>query len=165
MPKRQSKFMQWLHKHYEAYLSKKQTEGGFCPEWVNEAIKAASADPDGTGFARAGAEMLARTCQQVWQNDPAPEQLELFSVSGIEVLPSYTFADPNTDGGYRRVAARWATPRHAQGDQFNTEDKAREATMAARRKAVDVAGLFAAAHGDPDVLLWNLRDGQQQQAA
>lgn len=165
MPKQPSKFMQWVHRHYEAYLERKKTEGGWCPQWVTEALKDATADPEGSGFAMAGLEMLARTCQGVWQDDPGPEQGDLFSVAGVEIQPSYTFADPSKPGGYRRVAGRWATPRHAQDDQLNTQDKAAEAANAARRKGVNVARIFAASRGDPDVLLWNLRDGQDKQAA
>jgi hypothetical protein len=103
-------------------------------------------------------ELLAALGENVWHRDPPPQQFELFSVGGVEVLPSYTFTDKAVPGGFRRVSSRWATPRQVTRDALVADVKANEAVLAATRKRENAARIEGRV-GDTDALLWDHRDG------
>lgn len=158
-PPRRAAFMEWMKAHYETYIDDQETEGGWCEEWVTLLIKDALADTTKSGAYDALAELIARTGRGHWHNDPPPEQFDLFTVAGIGVQHSYTFGDITVPGQFRRVSARWAATRHVIEDAIVARSKADEADAAARRKADEAAAIMARAAGDPDKLIWDIRDG------
>jgi hypothetical protein len=150
--------MSWLTEHYLAYLEAQKTDGGTCSEWVTTALADAMKNPAKSGWDKARAEMFTQTARGLWDNEPEPEQFDLFTVVGIKIEPTYAFRDPLDEHTYRRVVARWATARHATADAIIAREKADESVLAAVRKANAAAELMARAGGDPDALLWDLRE-------
>jgi hypothetical protein len=158
-PPRRASFIHWMKSHYDQYLDEQETEGGWCEDWITRLIRDALADTGKSGAYDALAELIARTGRGHWHTDPPPEQLDLFSVAGIDVQHSYTFVDATVPGQFRRVTARWAATRHVVEDAIVARSKADEANAAARRKAAEAATIMARAGGDPDKLIWDIRDG------
>lgn len=156
---RHASFVEWMKIHYGQYLDTQETHGGFCEDWITKLIRDALANPKASGAYDAMAELIASTGRGHWHNDPPPKQLDLFTVAGEEVNHSYTFVDLAVPGQYRRVSCRWAAARHVVEDAMVARSKAEEANEAAKRKSEFAAAVMARTGGDPDKLIWDIRDG------
>lgn len=158
MARRPSEFIQWAGKFYRDYLTEKEDSGGWSDDFVTAALRVITEHREETGIDQAVLEMAAKTLRGLWHDDPENKQLSLFSVAGIELEGTYTWADATVPGFHRRVLARWATPRIVERDALLAQEKAQEAVASSRLK-LEAAARIMAAVPNPDALLWDHRDG------
>lgn len=151
-------FMQWAAKFYVDYLDQKETDGGWCEDYVTAGLKIVVSDPKATGIDAALLDLAAKAMRGVWHDDPENRQGDLFTVANIDLEGTYTWVDHTVPSLHRRVLLRWATPRQVQNDAFLAQSKALEAASAANDKQKKAARIMAAV-GNPDALLWDYRDG------
>lgn len=158
-------FIQWMHRHYDEYLDGAQTDGTHRDEWKTVVCRDALASPTASGLDKATMQLVNQAADQLWHSDPRAKGYELFSVAGVDIRHTYTFADASVPGGYRRVSGRWASVRHAAMDAQIARAKADEALLAAAQKLRDYRRIATRAGEDPDCLLWELRDEPPAPAA